>query len=138
MDPLSITASCVSLVATITKTSITVTKFVRDVRNSRSDLDAVSRELISLQTVLGLLIHDASGSDGAFPETLKRQINGIVNNCTDVVIEIEQCLEKHNASGKLGRGARWATVGHDDMSKLRSSLEAHKCALDIALDMVAM
>jgi len=33
---------------------------------------------------------------------------------------------------------KWTLFGRDDMDKLRSSLEAHKSALDIALDMVAL
>jgi hypothetical protein len=73
MDPLSISATCISLVGTIVKTSIVVTGFVRDVRAARSDLDAVSRELLSLKTVLELLADDvADPTSESFPETLKR------------------------------------------------------------------
>jgi hypothetical protein len=44
MDPISITVSCLGLTATIAKVGIGVHQFVRDVRDARSDMDAVSRE----------------------------------------------------------------------------------------------
>jgi hypothetical protein len=138
MDPLSIAGTCVSLVGTITKTSILVTGFVRDVRAARTDLDAVSRELLSLKTVLELLAEDVANPTGkGFPETLQKQISGIVTNCSGVVAEIEQTLKKQEGTG-LKKSAQWAVSGKEDIAKLRSSLEAHKSALEIALDMIAM
>lgn len=143
MDPLSISVSCISLIAIITKTSIAVTKFVRDVRGARGDLDSVSRELLSLTTVLELLaedIQDSNSNDGRgglVPETLKKQITGIVTNCTGVVLEIQKSLEKHEDGG-MTKAARWAMAGQEDILKLRSNLEAHKSALEIALDMIAL
>ena len=62
MDPLSITATCIALVSTITKTSLLIGGFVKDVRAARSDLDGVSRELLSLKTVLELLADDVTES----------------------------------------------------------------------------
>lgn len=138
MDPLSIIASSVGLTAAITKTTITVTKFVRDVRGARSDLDAVARELLSLNTVLELLGEDVAGSEnGCLPDTLRKQITGIITNCTGVVVEIQVLLDKHEGT-KITKAAKWVAFGNDDMNKLRSSLEAHKSALEIALDMIAL
>jgi hypothetical protein len=139
MDPLSISASCVGLVATIAKTSTALTCFVRDVRDARRDLDAVSRELSSLKTVLELLAEDTVDEKAqSLPAGLQAQITGILTNCNGVVIEIEDGLSKHEKS-KLGRAGYWTMGGgKGDMSKLRSSLEAHKSALEIALDMLAM
>jgi hypothetical protein len=115
-----------------------VTGFVHDVRAARSDLDAVSRELHSLKNALELLARDAAKpTDKIFPETLRKQITGIVTNCSGVVAEIEQTLKKHEGTG-LKKSAQWVMSGKDDMAKLRSSLEAHKTALEIALDFVAM
>jgi hypothetical protein len=138
MDPLSIAASCMSLLEIITKTSGFVASFVRDVRDARSDLDAVSRELLSLKTVLEMLADDAeSYQEGSFPLSLARQVAGIISNCTKVVEEVDQCLRSHQGS-KISKKTRWALVGQNDMKKLRSSLEAHKSALDIALDMLQL
>jgi hypothetical protein len=50
------------LVSTITRTSLVVLAFAKDVRATRSNLDAVSRELLSLKTVLELLVDDINDS----------------------------------------------------------------------------
>jgi hypothetical protein len=122
---------CVGLVATITQLSLAVASFVKAVRSARKDLDTISRELISLQTILQLIADDVSG-DSDLPETLQKQISGIVSNCTQVLEEIRLTLEKN------GTAALWAIRGSSDVTKLRLSLEAHKSALEIALDMVQM
>lgn len=120
------------------ETTIAVTKFVRDVRGARSDLDAVSRELLSLNTVLELLAEDVANSEnGTFPAALQKQITGIITNCTAVVVEIQVVLDKHEGT-KIMKAAKWVAFGNEDMNKLRSSLEAHKSALEIALDMIAL
>jgi ankyrin repeat protein len=138
MDPLSITAACSTLVTTVLKVSIQINGFVREVRDARWDLDAVSRELISLKTVLEILSEDAENSTGGgFPQSLVRQICGILTNCGGVLEQIEASLQKH-AGGGVKRGVKWSLSGRDDVNKLRSSLEAHKSALDIALEMVAL
>lgn len=135
MDPLSITASCVTLVTTITKLSVLINGFVREVRDARRDLDAVSRELLSLQPLLEILSDDAG--DSAFPASLLQQIAGIIKNSGVVLEDIEKLLQTFSAFG-LRRSMKWAINGRDDMAKLRSTLEAHKSALDIALDMAAL
>jgi Fungal N-terminal domain of STAND proteins len=140
MDPLSITTGCFSLVASITNVSLTVNAFVRACRDSRSDLDSVSRELLSVKTVLELLaddVDDAAEASKNIPLALESQINGIVKNCDGVVKDIEASLQKHEVGGPL-KGIKWAVSGSNDMMRLRSSLEAHKAALELALDMVAL
>ncbi|KAK7183323.1 hypothetical protein PSPO01_10572 [Paraphaeosphaeria sporulosa] len=139
MDPISLTAGCLALVATISKTSTIVTGFVREVREARHGLDVVSRELSSLQTVLGLLAEDASQNNPvSFPDALQAQIHGIITNCNEVVLEMKYCLTRHENS-KLGQAGYWTVGGgKEHMARLRSTLEAHKSALEIALDMMAI
>jgi hypothetical protein len=134
-DPFSIATGCVALIGTIVKVSTSVTGFIKAFRVARSDLDAVSRELSSLQTILELIADDASKN--AFPDTLQRQIEGIVSNCSQVLEEIGFTLEKYDNLGNR-RAAEWALSGSADVTKLRLSLEAHKTALELALDMVQM
>ena len=118
MDPLSITATCFGLISSITRTSLAVIGFVKDVRSARSDLDAVSRELLSLKTVLELLADDVNDSSSqSIPQTLQKQIAGIVTNCTGVVEEIEKTLKKHDG-GKLTKSAQWVASGKSDVAKL--------------------
>ncbi|KAE9367026.1 hypothetical protein N431DRAFT_562288 [Stipitochalara longipes BDJ] len=138
MDPLSITATCIGLASTITRTSLVVIGFVKDVRAARTDLDTVSRELLSLKTILELLADDVNDSTSqSIPQMLQKQITGIVTNCTGVVVDIEETLKNHDG-GRLNKAAKWVASGKKDVAKLQSSLEAHKSALEIALDMVTL
>ena len=136
MEPLSITTGCLSLVGTIAKVSITITNFVRTARDSRRDLDIVSRELGSLQTVLQLLADDTQDTPKAIPQNLETQIEGIIGNCNGTVEDIEKILQKYREA-KL-RCTKWAWSGRDDMTRLRTTLEAHKSALELALEMIAL
>jgi hypothetical protein len=61
----------------------------------------------------------------------------IVANCGDVVDQIRKLLEKFDGGG-LRKGLKWALAGRDDMDKLRVSLEPHKSALGLALELIAM
>jgi hypothetical protein len=138
MDPLSITATCVGLASTITRTSLVVISFVKDVRSARSDLDVISRELSSLKIILELLAEDVNDSTTqSIPQTLQKQITGIITNCTGVVVDIEKTLVKHGG-GRMNKAAKWVASGKSDVAKLQLSLEAHKSALEIALDMVTL
>jgi hypothetical protein len=138
MDPLSISLACITLIGAISQTSTAVANFVRDVRGVKSELDGVSRELQSLKIVLETLADDTGDpTKVSLPETLKRQIAGIVTNCMGIVVEIEHTVERHEGS-ELAQAVRWRAIGRGDISKLRSSLEAHKSALEIALDMVTL
>jgi hypothetical protein len=136
MDPLSITVACVSLTTSIAKTSTSVTLFVRAVRAARSDLDGVSRELASLTTLLGILAEDAKDIDN-FPDTLRKHITGILANCELVLVEVQRLVAKYDKPGVVA-GSKWALAGHEDVARLQLSLEAHKSALEIALEMVTL
>ena len=118
MDPLSITATCVGLASTITRTSLVVISFLKDVRSARSDLNVVSRELGSLKIILELLAEDVNDSTTqSIPQTLQKQITGIVTNCTGVVVDIEKTLVKHGG-GRMNKAAKWVASGKSDVAKL--------------------
>ncbi|KAH6954782.1 hypothetical protein DER45DRAFT_571095 [Fusarium avenaceum] len=138
MDPLSIASGCVGLVQAIGSLSFSIHAFVRTCREARSDLDRVSRELVSLQTVLELIQEDVTDDATTFPQTLERHVSGIVLNCNSVVTEIQECITKYSSDNRLKIKASWAINGQGDVAKLRSSLEAHKAALELALDMFAL
>jgi hypothetical protein len=137
MDPLSITTACFTLAATIGKVGIQVNDFCRQVRDARRDLDSVGRELGSLKTTLDIITDDAENPDCAIPPYLEKQILGIVTNCSDVVEQIQKLLEKFAGNG-LKNKMRWAVDGRGDMDKLRMSLEAHKSALELALELITL
>lgn len=49
MDPFTVAGTCVGLVVGITTLLERIRSFAREVRSARKDMDAASRELISLQ-----------------------------------------------------------------------------------------
>jgi Fungal N-terminal domain of STAND proteins len=136
MDPLSITTGCLSLVGTIAKVSLTINTFVRTAREARRDLDSISRELLSLRTVLELLAQDTQERPKAIPNALEKQISSIISNCGGVLQDIEKSLQRYE-EGKM-KSMKWAWSGRDDVGRLRATLEAHKSALQLALDMIAL
>jgi ankyrin repeat protein len=99
-------------------------------------MDMVLRELVSLETILRMLAEDTANPAG-LPDSLCIQIRGILNGCEEVTVQITQTLSKYESNKLITKGS-WALKGKDDVTKLRSSLEAHKAALNIALDMLAI
>ncbi|KAF5694138.1 hypothetical protein FDENT_1443 [Fusarium denticulatum] len=138
MDPLSIATGCATLISTIGSLSLSINTFVRTCREARSDLDRVARELLSLQTVLELIQEDVIDESKTFPKTLERHVSGIIINCNSVVVELQEYITKYGGDSRLKSKAGWAINGQGDVSKLRSNLEAHKAALDLALDMLSL
>ncbi|KAI8657018.1 hypothetical protein NCS56_01307500 [Fusarium sp. Ph1] len=108
MDPLSIAAGCAGLISTIGTLSLSIHGFVRTCREARKDLDKVSRELQSLQSVLRLIEDDATNEEKPFPPYGQKRLKAQVT---------------------------WAIGGQGDVEKLRTNLEAHKSSLELALDM---
>ncbi|RGP81737.1 hypothetical protein FLONG3_122 [Fusarium longipes] len=137
MDPFSIATGCAGLITTIGSLTLSINAFVRSCREARSDLDRVSRELHSLKIVLELIQEDAKDDTRPFPETIQRHVSGIVTNCSSVVIEVQTCITKYG-DGKIKSKATWVLNGQGDMEKLRSSLEAHKSALELVLDVLTL
>ena len=137
MDPVSITAGCLGLITAITNLSLKATSFVRAVRQSRSDIDGVNRELASLNFVLELLIEDNQSESIPVSGNLGGHISGIVENCITVVKDVESTLQTFQETS-LRTNISWAASGREDVAKLLRSIQAHNSALQLALDMVAL
>jgi GTPase-activating protein SAC7 len=112
----------------------TLPSFVRHVREARSDVDAVSRELHSLQTVLTLLKEDAA----LFPPELAQHTPAILGNCSSVIDRLEKSvLVLHGQElSKQEKRTQWLNAGRTDAASFRSTLEAHRAAIGLALDLV--
>lgn len=130
----SITTDCITLSNSIARASTVLNGFVRDVREARSDVDGVSRELHSLQSVLDLLKEDA----GLFPPELAERIPAVVEHCSNVVNELDASISALSSSElpKQDKRSQWLATGRKDIAAFRSSLEAHKAVLGLALDLV--
>lgn len=133
MDPLSTAAGCASLVSTIGTLSLSIKGFVRTCREARKDLDKVSRELQPLQLVLRLIADGATNEEKPVLEVIGQHVLRIVSNCKSVILEIENCIAQYGQK-RLKVKVTWAIGGQGDVEKLRTSLEAHKSSLELALD----
>lgn len=130
----SIATGCFALGNAIAKTSLALNAFVRDVRESRSELDALSGELHSLEGVLDLLKDDAA----SFPPKLAARTPTVLQHCTAVVNELEGYVLILSSPGlsQQAKKRRWAaTKSH--MARIRSTLDGYKSTLGLALDLVA-
>lgn len=130
----SITTGCFALSNAIAKTSLPLNAFIRDVRESRSELDALSSELHSLDGILDLLKDDAA----SFPPNLASRTPTVLQHCVAVVNELEGYVSILNSSelSKQAKRLRWlATKSH--MAKLRLTLDGYKSTLGLALDLAA-
>jgi hypothetical protein len=117
MDPLSISAACISLIAGIAKISVEVSSFIRDVRDAHKELDAVSRELSSLSISLSALADDSEKHSHIFQPRLGENVHIVVKNCDQVVAEIGAVLGKMSKSS-ITQKAQWVTYGRSEISKL--------------------
>lgn len=131
-DSMSIAIGCVSLTGGATNLMMRIGVFVSEVRIARKDMDAVSRELLSLSLCLGTLKDDIQKRNVAYDQILINDISQILVNCEMTMQQIETVLTKLS-SGKLCHRINWAVSQQEQMDKLRSSLESSKTALEIAL-----
>ncbi|KAI1172609.1 Rho GTPase activation protein [Nemania sp. FL0916] len=134
MDSISITAKCDALNSRIAKLLATLTGFVRHVREARNDVDAVSRELHSLQTVLLLLKEDAA----SFPLELAQHTPAVLEHCSYVINRLdESALVQHGPGlSKQEKRGQWLSEGRMEATSFRIALEAHRAVIGLALDLV--
>ncbi|KAL2072027.1 hypothetical protein VTL71DRAFT_11370 [Oculimacula yallundae] len=136
MDPLSITTACVSLGGTIGPLSLKINTFVREVRDARSDMEAVKKELGSLELVLGIVEDEFKQFESpGYKPALVKQVHGILASCGDILKDIEKTLEKFSRN-RLRNKLKWAISGREDINKMRSYLQGHTAALDIVIEMI--
>ncbi|KAJ2995132.1 hypothetical protein NUW58_g1362 [Xylaria curta] len=137
MDPLSITLASVTLIGAIAKVGKTGASFLADVRNARSDIEAIIVEFDSIKVVITLIANEFQQSVDPVPTPLHEKIVGIINNCADLVADIDKSLASYGPTSAQKR-LKWATSGKKDIAKARSGLSAHRVALELALEMLNM
>ncbi|KAI4866852.1 hypothetical protein F4820DRAFT_238792 [Hypoxylon rubiginosum] len=134
MESQSIATDCSTLSSAIAKVSTILNGFVREVREARSDVDGVSRELHSLESVLDLLQEDA----GLFPPDLAERVPDVLGHCSTVVDQLDAGISALSCSKlpKQEKRSQWMASGRKEVAQFRTSLEAHKAVLGLALDLV--
>lgn len=119
---------------TISRATLVLNEFVREVREARSDLDEVSRELHSLQGVLNLLKEDAPN----LPSKIAAQTPSILQQCNEVVEELDTSLLALDDPEltRPEKRTRWISVGKPHLASLRDAIEAHRTTVGLTLDLV--
>lgn len=132
----SITTDCIELGNTISRASLVLNDFVREVREARADLDNVSRELHSLQSVLDLLMDDA----GALPTRVATETPALLQQCNRLVSELDADLLALDGSAlsRPQKRSQWISIGKGQIADLLPILEAHRTMLGLALDLVGV
>ncbi|KAI1875081.1 uncharacterized protein JN550_002510 [Neoarthrinium moseri] len=132
----SITTDCMELGNTISRASLVLNEYVREVREARADLDVVSRELHSLQSVLDLLKDDA----GSLPSKVATETPALLQQCNLVVSELDADLLALDGSAlsRPQKRSQWISRGKQQMAELVPTLEAHRAVLGLALDLVGV
>lgn len=132
----SITTDCIELGNTISRASLVLNEFVRQVREARADLDNVSRELHSLQSVLDLLKEDA----GALPSRVATETPALLQQCNRAVSELDADLLALDGSAlsRTQKRSQWISVGKRQIGELLPVIEAHRTMLGLSLDLVAV
>ncbi|KAI9869032.1 MAG: hypothetical protein M1813_002855 [Trichoglossum hirsutum] len=126
-DPLSPILVCISTIGKITS-------YIQHCRDARHDLDNISHELMFLRDILSLLKDDTTTNGQAIPETLRKDIATIITNCSTVLEEFDELLQRCN--GSVSQAVWWATRGISESAKLLSSLEQYRKNLIIALGLL--
>jgi len=138
MDPLSITTACLALLSAVSNATRFVTDFVISCREARNDIAAVSRELSDLDITLHILKQGAEASElNQLPEDLRQHIRHIMANCTTVLVDLEALLRKYQGPG-LDRATKWTLFGRKEAEKIRVSLETHKRALGLVVEVTTL
>ena len=116
------------------KVSRTATSFVRDVRSAQADVDAVNSEFESIKTTIDILTDEFLQRT---PDQLRDKILAVVGNCATIVNEIDEVLSRYQPP--IGnKRLQWAVSGKKELEKLKTNLNTHRHALDIALDTVKL
>jgi hypothetical protein len=78
---------------------VTITSFVKPCCEAHGDLAEVARELSDLKMLLELLQGGGDVEDDRIlPESLQRQVLGILGNCKEVLVKIGAVLHKQDTA----------------------------------------
>jgi len=135
MDPFTLTATCVGLIAAIAQLSSQISTFATRVKDARNDMQEVLQELGALSTNLEKMRDDQYMSK--YPVSLRQNLQDTLKNCGDVTKQMSDLVQKLSSARFLGR-FQWSLSKRDKLMSLKSKLEGHKSAIAIALLVASM
>jgi len=119
----------------IAKATAALHTFVREVRESRAELEALGTNLHSLDATLDFMATDAS----TFPPAVAKETPRVLEQATAIVNELEAYISILNdpSISRADKRGRWiATRRH--LTKLEDALATYKEALALGLDLVQL
>lgn len=130
-----VSLACSEASSAIAAASFALNKFVREVREARSELDVISAELHSLDSILDLLREDAA----FLSAPLAKQTPGVLCTCLVLVNELEGCISVLDRPGvsRAGKRSRWLASRHH-FRNLQWTVGEYKVALGLAVDLVGL
>ncbi|KAI1421346.1 hypothetical protein F5Y12DRAFT_768317 [Xylaria sp. FL1777] len=120
-----------SAISATQKSSIAIYKFTRGCKEARSDLTKITQELSELALILELIRDSNDAAPETLPEALQVQVKAMLESCVNLVGDIEKVIV--SCSGRAGV-LRWTLVEKENVKAIKTSLEATKSGLSLALD----
>jgi hypothetical protein len=97
-------------------------------------MDAVSRELGSLNMVLDIVIEDVKAHVAKLEDNVRFQIMASVGNCARVMKRLDTSLTKYQHD-RMSAKLTWTVVGKTEMEVVSRELAAHRSTLDLTLNL---
>jgi GTPase-activating protein SAC7 len=131
----SVSAGCAAGSEAISKASLAIHKFVREVRESRSEFDPISAELHSLNGALDLLGYDAA----FFSPSLTEHTPRVLDSCLALINELEGCISLLNRPdvSRAEKRSRWLASRHH-VGTLWRTLSEYNIVFGLAADLIGV
>lgn len=136
MDPLLVVETAVSLSVAITNVASDIENFTRKVREARREFGDVTRELVSLKVAIEMLSEDLMTPGVTVPGSLQ----DIVKDCEVVIHNLQETVERYKSERLSGFSTQnqYTWSGKEVISTYKSTLSAHRVALDLAIDVMTL
>jgi hypothetical protein len=134
MDPLSFTASVITVIR-ISKEILTLCgRYVSDVKHAKKDIECLSGEVMALQDILNRVKDLAEGPDAAMLPTLNA-LNVAIDQCSSELEGLKTRLDPGKvrlAMNQLRVRLKWPFKS-EDVKKCIAALERSKTTITLAL-----
>lgn len=140
-DPLSITASLVSVTAVGVHVIVLVEGFISDYRNAPAEVSLLTAELQALCKLLGRITEFSRrpGLELLLPEQLIEDLRPVLGSCMLLFERTERVmgkLSKGMLAGSVLAKMRWV-VKEKEVEKLRLAMAEHKLTLNMTLSVAS-
>lgn len=137
MDPVSITAGCLGILAAVGPLVFKVRQFAVGLHESRKEMSAIDQDLSSLEWFIRMLQNDCNDPMFQYHSTLRQSLTEVLGRCATLMKEMTTVIDEM-ASGNLGRKVEWEMSGREKLSKLKLRLEAYKGHISLHLQMLSV